>query len=284
MDQDVQQQYLAAEQAYGEGDFDQAEAIASALLRRLDSPTSSSTEQEACLAWRSFVALLLGHIYFHGLHQAEKAEAHYQLVLASQPPDILRDLAQQGVKRCRDWAEQGASEAPRPGGTTAPVDHSLMNTAPPSDALGHDTIVDSMPMLDPTLIRDPFLSTASDVADPTPSAQASATPWLHAEGMAPNDGSGMASIPASAGQTITTDLDGDGPRPPLTETTTDVDTERINAETDDNVKSKDPTENPPDAKPLATIEEPGSEQPPAAAEPIDLSPWLLRRTITFNKR
>ena len=46
MEGDVQQDYLAAEQAYGEGDFDQAEAIASALLSRLDITTSSGAEEE----------------------------------------------------------------------------------------------------------------------------------------------------------------------------------------------------------------------------------------------
>ena len=56
---DVQQQYLAAEQAYGDGNFQQAETIASSLLRQLETGTRSGAEQDARLAWRAFVALLL---------------------------------------------------------------------------------------------------------------------------------------------------------------------------------------------------------------------------------
>ena len=54
MEGDVQQDYLAAEQAYGEGDFDQAEAIASALLSRLDITTSSGAEEEHKQFYRPF--------------------------------------------------------------------------------------------------------------------------------------------------------------------------------------------------------------------------------------
>ena len=87
MDGDVQQHYLAAEQAYGDGHFAEAQSIASTLLARLNTASNSVEEEEARLAWRAFVTLLLGHIYFHGLNQPEQALNHYQLALENQPPD-----------------------------------------------------------------------------------------------------------------------------------------------------------------------------------------------------
>ena len=292
MDGDVQQQYLAAEQAYGEGDFDQAEAIASALLRRLDSTTSSGIEQEACLAWRAFVALLLGHIYFHGLHQADKAEAHYQLVLASTPPDTLRDLAQQGVERCGALADQAASSDPPTGDSSTPVDGASIGTAAARSGPDNDARVELAPTLEHDLIRDPFLgtssgTTASSASTSTPSAHGSATPWLQSVAPLQNEESSIESVasgdPAASSDGAT--LDNNARVDPDVEQDVEVDREDLNPSAADEAP---PPEAPPpiDEQPMDELlkDELPSQRTPTAVEPLDLSPWLLRRTITFNKR
>jgi len=307
VDGDVQQQYLAAEQAYGEGDFDQAEAIASALLRRLDSTTGSGVEQEACLAWRAFVALLLGHIYFHGLHQADKAEAHYQLVLASTPPDTLRDLAQQGVERCKALADQAASSDPPTGDSSTPVDGASISTAAASSAPGNDARVESVPTLEHALIRDPFLGSFSGTtaaSTSTPSAHGSATPWLQSVAPRQNEGNGMESVadasalafdpPVIAAAGAEDDHGAnDDDRLPLTAASSDGDgdTLRNNAKIDPDVSPEDVSpiaeekaKEQKEKEALPPIDELPTERTPTAGEPLDLSPWLLRRTITFNKR
>ena len=326
MDGDVQQQYLAAEQAYGEGDFDQAEAIASALLRRLDSTTGSGVEQEACLAWRAFVALLLGHIYFHGLHQADKAEAHYQLVLASTPPDTLRDLAQQGVERCKALADQAASSDPPTGDSSTPVDgasigRAATSTTAASNGPDNDPKVDSVPTLEHDLIRDPFLGTccattassgttafsATTAAASTsaPTAQGSATPWLQNVTPLQNEENDMTSVADASALAVeplviaasdAEDDDGanDVDRLPLTAASGDGDgdgdgdTLRNNAKLEPDVEQEDVNAIAADEAPPPIDEQPMDELPPnqtpTAVEPLDLSLWLLRRTISFNKR
>ena len=149
MDGDVQQHYLAAEQAYGDGDFAQAESIASTLLTQLEETSSTEAEEEARLAWRAFVALLLGHIHFHGLNQPAQALNHYQLALQSQPPDTLRDLAEQGVERCE---AQITPTIPAPNPVQEP-------SAAPADAAAPAPIASHDPGL--ALIRDPFLGSAA---------------------------------------------------------------------------------------------------------------------------
>ena len=171
MDGDVQQRYYAAEQAYGQGDFREAESIASTLLKDLQPASGNSAEEEACMAWRAFVALLLGHIHFHGLQQPAQALTHYELALQSQPPDTLRDLAQQGLERCR--AEQITEPAP----SAAPAAVPEVAT-PPSQSI-------AAPIAD--VIRDPFLMSASAAPTaPSPGAE-SATPWATGDN-APSEG------------------------------------------------------------------------------------------------
>ncbi len=310
MDGDVQQQYLAAEQAYGEGDFDQAEAIASALLRHLDSTTGSGVEQEACLAWKAFVALLLGHIYFHGLHQADKAEAHYQLVLASTPPDTLRDLAQQGVERCKALADQAASSNPPTGDSSTPVDGASISTAAASSAPGNDARVESVPTLEHDLIRDPFLGTFSGTtaaaSTSTPTAHGSATPWLQSVAPLQNEGNSIKSVAdasalaferpvIAAGDAEDNHVANDDDHLPLTAASSggdsDGDTLRNNAKIDPDVSPEDVSpiaeqkaEEEKEKETPPPINELPSERTPTDSEPLDLSPWLLRRTITFNKQ
>ena len=97
MDADFQEQYVAAEQAYSASEFDKADDLARPLLEQLEPLPASGAERDATLAWRAFVALLLGHIHLYGKDDASQSAEFYRLVLASEPPDTLRELAQQGL-------------------------------------------------------------------------------------------------------------------------------------------------------------------------------------------
>lgn len=143
MNDDFQQRYLSAEQAYGCGDYHRAEAVTTQLLQELEAmPTDGETEA-ARFAWRAFVALLLGHIHFHGLKDPITASRHYRLVLESQPTETLQELAEQGLEAC---------------------DH-------PASEQVETTSSD--------LIRDPFRSNQPVLT--TPRSTVSATPWLEGE-------------------------------------------------------------------------------------------------------
>ena len=68
----------------------------------------------------------------------------------------------------------------------------------------------------------------------------------------------------------------------------DGDTLRNNAKLEPDVEQEDVNAIAADEAPPPIDEQPMDELPPnqtpTAVEPLDLSPWLLRRTITFNKR
>jgi hypothetical protein len=149
LDADFQQRYLSAERAYGEGNYPQAKDLSTTLLDELNTAEAEGRSDEALTAWRAVLALLLGHIEFHGFQDPTAAEAHYQRVLSCQPPETLRELAEQGLERCLVLT----SEA------TVPL--------VASESHGND------------LVRDPFLETSPSlnqaaVETPAPSA----TPWL----------------------------------------------------------------------------------------------------------
>jgi len=110
VDEDFQQRYQAAERAYGAGQYDEAHEIATALLDQLSGTAKDPEEEKALLGWRAFVALLLGHIELYGLEQPSQASAFFQTVLASQPHDTLRELAQQGLKRAAEMAETAPAD------------------------------------------------------------------------------------------------------------------------------------------------------------------------------
>ena len=267
MDGDVQQQYLAAEQAYGDGDFVQAESIASTLLTQLEAASSTDAEEEARLAWRAFVALLLGHIHFHGLNQPEQALVLYQLALRSQPPDTLRDLAEQGVERCEAQIT-AATPAPNPVPEPDPA---------PSPDPARAPVADYNPGL--ALIRDPFLGSTA-VTPNAPNAPAvaspSATPWLE--------------DPAPEPTAVTSDAnvaEGDGT------------SEDANNGDDDENAAHDNTADETDwhtmisqsvaAEPVASNTVPAETElemehdtKPTPNRTIDLTPWLLRSSIAFN--
>ena len=149
MDADFQTRYVAAEQAYGAGDFQTAQTITSELLAELEPLLEAAEERDAALAWQAFVALLAGHIQLYGLQQTEQARAFYNLVLSSHPPDTLQELAEQGLERL---AEQTTTQ------TIQTVESETAQTS---------------------LISDPFLSpthnNSSGIATDT---NESAAPWL----------------------------------------------------------------------------------------------------------
>ncbi|WP_115071164.1 hypothetical protein [Synechococcus sp. UW179B] len=151
MDADFQEQYVAAEQAYSASEFDKADDLARPLLGKLEPLPASGAERDATLAWRAFVALLLGHIHLYGKDDVGQSAEFYRLVLASEPPDTLRELAQQGLNESLERspvidvavsAPAAAEEEP------ASVPFENQSSQPASDAL----------------IRDPFLNTSSTPA------------------------------------------------------------------------------------------------------------------------
>ena len=174
MDADFQEQYIAAEQAYSASEFDKADDLARPLLGQLEPLPPSGAERDATLAWRAFVALLLGHIHLYGKDDGIQSAEFYRLVLASEPPDTLRELAQQGLGEALE---------------RSPV-IDVAVSAPAAEELA------SMPFGKVTsepassdLIRDPFLNptstrSASDkrtTADkPAAETIETAMPWLKA--------------------------------------------------------------------------------------------------------
>ena len=158
MDGDFQTHYLTAEQAYGAGDFRTAQSITVDLLSQLDGMAETNTDQDALLAWRAFVALLAGNIHLYGLNEPDQACGFYELVLASNPQDTLKDLAEQGLERIQE----------RQGDATEVVAPAPAPTSPAASSL----------------IQDPFLAQPSaggftgGLGSQNDASQASATPWL----------------------------------------------------------------------------------------------------------
>ena len=289
MDGDVQQHYLAAEQAYGDGNFAEAQSIASTLLARLNTASNSVAEEEARLAWRAFVTLLLGHIHFHGLNQPEQALTHYQLALENQPPDTLRELAEQGINRSQ--AEIAA----------APLD----DTQQPAIE-GNDIGI--------ALIRDPFLSSTqaqtfigdgpnSNASNSSPQSQAtaSAAPWM-GEGATlmahrrPAEHGRPANSEADFSEETQSPIAGATAMTASSESTSPIAPE-INSTEDWQAEPEDATVSEKTTPELGKVEvastssaeanEDGIDPFPDSAidsQPeLDLSPWLLRRTLSLTK-
>ena len=150
MDGDFQQQYQDAERAYSEGDYAEAHRLASGLLEQLVDQPQDADAQAAVLGWRTFVALLLGHIELYGRDNPSQAVGYYEQVLANQPQDTLAELAQQGLERCRPISP--ATNQPK--------------ESPAAESL-------------PEMLRDPFLADQpAATISPTATAKATAMPWL----------------------------------------------------------------------------------------------------------
>ena len=175
MDADFQEQYVAAEQAYSASEFDKADDLARPLLEQLEPLPASGAERDATLAWRAFVALLLGHIHLYGKDDGSQSAEFYRLVLASEPPDTLRELAQQGLSEAleRSPVIDVAVSAPA-AEELASIPFGKVTSEPASS----------------DLIRDPFLnatSTRTSADKPAtadkPAAETieTAMPWQKAE-------------------------------------------------------------------------------------------------------
>ncbi|MGC6482900.1 MAG: hypothetical protein ACON4T_04980 [Synechococcus sp.] len=304
MDLDVQQRYLDAEQAYGEGDFAQAESIASTLLAHLEESSSAEeAEEEVRLAWRAFVTLLLGHIHFHGLNQPEQGLTHYKLALDSQPPDTLRDLAEQGVERCEariasidvepDPAPESNTEPSTDPETDPSAQQDTEQAQDPSAQQGTEQAQDpnADQAQDPglSLTNDPFLDSAAATAAATTTAATpaitpevvdttativsttSATPWLsnnEADATSLSDASPVSKLADSA----PTFAQADPALKPIA-VATDDNSAQPNALNDVDDK----------AARQAVMEEVVPAAPEAEKPKIDLTPWLLRSTIALNK-
>jgi hypothetical protein len=169
LDADFQEQYIAAEQAYSASEFNKADDLARPLLGQLEPLPASGAEREATLAWRAFVALLLGHIHLYGKDDVSQSAEFYRLVLASEPPDTLRELAQQGLSEVLERSPVidvavSASAAEE----LASVPFGKVTSEPTSN----------------DLILDPFLNaTSTRTAADKPAAETieTAMPWLKAE-------------------------------------------------------------------------------------------------------
>ena len=169
MDADFQEQYVAAEQAYSASEFDKADELARPLLTQLEPLPASGAERDATLAWRAFVALLLGHIHLYGKDDVSQSAEFYRLVLASEPPDTLRELAQQGLNEALE---------------RSPV-IDVAVSAPAAEELAAVPLSNaSNQQASNELIRDPFLNAASTSAatdKPETETIQTAMPWLKAE-------------------------------------------------------------------------------------------------------
>ena len=151
MDADFEQDYQAAERAYGLGEYAEAHALTSALWDQLQSP-SNEHDPGLILGWRAVVSLLLGHIQLHGLQQPEQAAIAYERVLEGDVDATIAALAEQGLKRCR--SEDITSRA----GSTPATNGAI-----------------------PGLLKDPFLSTDPDQSRPAPADLVTAMPWLSSD-------------------------------------------------------------------------------------------------------
>jgi len=177
LDTDFQDRYQRAEQAYGEERYSDAHALAMGLLNQLNDTPLDADNEAAWYGWRSFVALLLGHISLYGLEQPTDASGFYQLVLDSQPPDTQGQLAQQGLERALAAAQ--AAEAPTdafPEPEPVIQEQAPESEAPPRPPTGEL----------PDLLKDPFLASDAPAANPSPSpSRSTAMPWLDDGATAP---------------------------------------------------------------------------------------------------
>ena len=151
MDTDFEQQYQAAERAYGLGDYTEAHALTLGLWDRLQLEQNNQP-QDVFLGWSAVVALLLGHIQLHGLHLPAEAIDSYQRVLESEPEDTIAALAKQGLERCQ--APTNSIEA--------------LESSEENDSL-------------PDLLKDPLLTENHDSPKPALPNVATAMPWLHGD-------------------------------------------------------------------------------------------------------
>jgi len=172
MDGDFQQQYQAAEQAYGEGRYPDAQGLATTLLEQLEATPDTPETRAAKLGWRAIVGLLLGHIALYGQNRSDQAKRFYRLVLDSDPQETLAELAHQGLERCQ---------------LQLPVEKQ-----PVEEKL-------------PDLLQDPFItpSTTAEAQTAQQPTRPTAMPWLDAaspDPSSPSDQQSLDPLPAEPDQ------------------------------------------------------------------------------------
>ena len=119
------------------------------------------------------MALLLGHIHLYGKDDVSQSAEFYRLVLASEPPDTLRELAQQGLN-------EALERSPVIDVDVAAAEE--LASVPFANASGQPAGND--------LIRDPFLNaTTTRAAADNSEAETieTAMPWLKAESQQPKE-------------------------------------------------------------------------------------------------
>ena len=172
MDGDFQQRYQAAEQAYGEGRYPDAQGLATTLLEQLEATPDTPETRAAKLGWRAIVGLLLGHIALYGQNRSDQAKRFYRLVLDSDPQETLAELAHQGLERCQ---------------LQLPVEKQ-----PVEEKL-------------PDLLQDPFItpSTTAEAQTAQQPTRPTAMPWLDAaspDPSSPSDQQSLDPLPAEPDQ------------------------------------------------------------------------------------
>ena len=102
--EDIQGQYQAAELAYAQERFDEAEEIALSVLeiiKKDSEPVDNDGRENAKFsAWESPLTLLLGHIAHHGRHQPKEAIEWYKRSLTATEEPTLQEIAKDGIKQC----------------------------------------------------------------------------------------------------------------------------------------------------------------------------------------
>lgn len=160
MEGSIEQRYMAAEHAYGAGDYGAAQRITETLIRALDEqePTQEISE-ETRIKWRSVIALLRGHIELHGLNKPERAAYYYGLTTDSNPDEVIKELAIQGLKNIKNLTNTTKEESNTPTQKTIERTNQEREKKQQTD-----------------LTQDPFITaTATQTTSPTPCQ--TATPW-----------------------------------------------------------------------------------------------------------
>ena len=196
MDTDFEQQYQAAERAYGLGDYTEAHALTLGLWDRLQLEQNNQP-QDVFLGWSAVVALLLGHIQLHGLHLPAEAIDSYQRVLESEPEDTIAALAKQGLERCQ--AATNSIQA-----LDASEDGSLPDLL--KDPLLTGDLNHSKPALPNVATAMPWLGGDSNTSEPNRDEQSVLTPAFSTEPTVTPEGDTSTTEDVLPAQVATTEL------------------------------------------------------------------------------
>ena len=136
MGEDFQGQYQAAELAYAQGRFDDAEDIALSLLKDVENSAEAFAKNDQdtsqLSAWESTLTLLLGHVARHGRQQPKAAIDWYERSLTATEEPTLQDIARDGIRQCK------TSTSPTPK-TNLLQDPFIHGSTPPSQGTDQPT-------------------------------------------------------------------------------------------------------------------------------------------------